>query len=191
MISFYRCKPYTMEYRFNSPHLNYRLIADSDLQQFVEIYTNEQIMLHISDPISEPEAVSLFNRFLRFNNTHPQQHFLFSIISNINQELVGFCGVNSVKSDKSSPLKTGEIGVMLLETVVGKGCGTEVLRALVNHCFQEFGFKKLIGPPAPDNIASIKMLEKIGFEIETVLKAHLKIKGEQIDTPLYVLYKQS
>lgn len=102
---------------------------------------------------------------------------------------MGFCGVNSIKNDVTTSTKTGEIGVMLIDSAIGKGIGTEVLMALVDYCFEKLGFEKLIGPPSPDNIASIKMLEKVGFKKETVLKAHLKIKGEQIDTPFMFYIK--
>lgn len=177
-----------MRYLFNSLHFKYRLIADRDLQHFVDIYTNEQLMQFVSDPVSEKDAKSLFEQFSRFNRVRPQRHFLFSVINENSQELVGFCGVNSIKKDKTISLKIGEIGVMLMESATGKGIGTEVLLALVDYCFEQLGFEKLVGPPSPENIASIKMLEKAGFRKESVLEANLTIKGEQFDTPLYVTY---
>ncbi|MHC9509581.1 GNAT family N-acetyltransferase [Kangiella sp. M94] len=189
MISFYRCKPYTMEYLFNSPHFNYRLISPSDSEEFIRIYTNDILMQHISDPISEAEAVSLFDRFLRLNDSSDQKHYLFAIEDTTTLNLLGFCGVNAKMNERASRLKIGEIGVMMKEEAIGKGAGTEALNALVNYCFNKLGYDKLIGPPSSNNIASIKMLEKAGFKKETVLKSHLTIKGEQIDTPLYVIYK--
>lgn len=178
-----------MKYLFNSLHFNYRPITDSDLPHFVDIYTSDKLMQFVSDPFSKKEAKSLFERFSRFNSARPQHHYLFSVINNINQKLVGFCGVNSIKNDVAISTKTGEIGVMLIDSAIGKGIGTEVLTALVNYCFHELGFKKLVGPPSPDNIASIKMLEKAGFRKEAVLKGHLTIKGERFDAPLYALYQ--
>lgn len=191
MIYFYCCQPYYMNYLFNSPHFNYRPITDSDLPHFVDIYTSQKLMQFVSEPFSEQEAKSLFKRFSHSNNTRPQHHYLFSVVNNIDQELIGFCGVNSIKSDMTTSTKTGEIGVMLIESAIGKGIGTEVLMALVEYCFKELGFKKLVGPPSQDNIASIKMLEKAGFRKEALLKGHIKIKGDQIDTPLYVVYKSA
>ncbi len=188
MISFYRCKPYTMEYPFYSPHFNYRLIVPSDSKEFVSIYTNEILMQHISSPISVPEAVSLFNRFLLLNNANHQRHYLFAIEDKVTLNLLGFCGVNAKDNGGSPRIKVGEIGVIMKEEAVGKGAGTEALNALVSYCFKKLGYEKLIGPPSPKNIASIKMLEKVGFKKETVLKSHLTIKGEQLDTPLYIIY---
>lgn len=180
-----------MNFLFNSHHFNYRPITDSDLPHFVDIYTSEKLMQFVSEPLSKKEAKSLFERFSRFNSSRPQHHYLFSVVNNNNHDFMGFCGVNSIKNDVTTSTKTGEIGVMLIDSAIGKGIGTEVLMALVDYCFEKLGFEKLIGPPSPDNIASIKMLEKVGFKKETVLKAHLKIKGEQIDTPLYVLYQNN
>lgn len=191
MISFYYCKPYTMEYLFNSPHFNYRLVTADDLQEFVKIYTNDLLMQHISEPLSKSQAKWLFSRFLNFNKARPQQHYLFTVTNKDTDGFVGFCGVNTNKKESDAALKTGDVGVILLQKEIGRGVGTEVLTALTKFSFEVLGFGKLIGPPSANNIASIRILEKAGYKQVCVLESHLTLKGERVDAPLFAIYRNN
>ena len=56
------------------------------------------------------------------------------------------------------------IGYSVLEPYQRKGYGTEAVRALVNWAFAHGSISQVVAEVLPDNRASIRLLEKCGFE---------------------------
>lgn len=71
----------------------------------------------------------------------------------------------------------------------GKGYISEALKALLIYGFEEMGLYRAEALTAPDNIPSIKALQKYGFQLEGVLRGHYYINGEQSDSNCYSLLK--
>lgn len=65
---------------------------------------------------------------------------------------------------RPSKEQTVEIGYGFLESARMKGYATESVQALVNWAFQSGGVKRVIAETLHDNIASIRVLQKIGME---------------------------
>jgi ribosomal-protein-alanine N-acetyltransferase len=57
-----------------------------------------------------------------------------------------------------------ELGYRLLPEYWNKGFATEVASAWVRECFHRLDFKILIAFTHPGNLASIRVLEKVGFK---------------------------
>lgn len=75
----------------------------------------------------------------------------------------------------------GEIGFMLNEDHWHHGYMQEALSALLQS--DGLYFKELLAAVYPENIASIKTLEKVGFEFETMLPASV------LDPKIKAIYK--
>ncbi|RSC93106.1 GNAT family N-acetyltransferase [Tenacibaculum singaporense] len=88
---------------------------------------------------------------------------IFLIIKSSNtSEIIGFIFLFPI--DLENDLIDLRFGYLLSESFWGKGLGTEVVKGLVNKC-QELGYvKSIFGGVGKDNIGSIKVLEKCGFE---------------------------
>lgn len=56
-----------------------------------------------------------------------------------------------------------EVGYRLRHGMWGRGFATEVARELVRYGFDDLGLKRIIGVTHPDNVASQRVLEKIGL----------------------------
>jgi len=83
-------------------------------------------------------------------------------------------------SDRTSGIAIGDSGLLVLDeygwidlgfrfaqAYWGKGLATEVASAWVRAAFDEFGLSRLGAFAHPENRASIRVLEKLGFNIET------------------------
>lgn len=57
-----------------------------------------------------------------------------------------------------------ELGYRLLPGYWNQGLATEVASAWVRQCFQKLGFKNLMAFTHLDNLASARVLEKVGFK---------------------------
>jgi len=55
------------------------------------------------------------------------------------------------------------IDILLTTSRHGQGLGTEAIRLLARHLFEERGHHRLTIDPAADNTAAIRAYEKVGF----------------------------
>ena len=94
----------------------------------------------------------------RFNESE-----LLAIKLKQSHEIIGFVFVH--EREKSASPVSLNIGYLIGETYWGKGYAIEVLTALVNYYKTQAKASILLAGVETDNIASIKVLEKCGFEI--------------------------
>lgn len=74
------------------------------------------------------------------------------------------------------------LGIMIWDkTQWGKGYGVEALHAISDYVFNDLGYHKLWAGYYPVNVASARLFEKAGFEIEGVFKDHFVLYGEFVD----------
>ena len=79
-------------------------------------------------------------------------------------EQIGFAGLKYLD-------ELGEVDVAfrLMPTHWGLGLATEVARASVHFGFTDLGLKQIVGLVMPENVASVRVLEKTGLHyVETV-----------------------
>jgi len=100
-------------------------------------------------------------RIERWLNTYKDNMLYFIIFNN---EPIGF--LTSVKFDEET---YGDIGLCVGEKFIKKGNGSKILSWLVND-LKSKGAKKIYYTCMKENIASIKLAEKIGFKYQSEMK---------------------
>ncbi|MFC3032776.1 GNAT family N-acetyltransferase [Pseudoalteromonas fenneropenaei] len=83
----------------------------------------------------------------------------------------------------------GEFGYRLAAEFIGQGYGYEVAAGLIDHLFHVLPLHKLTAIAAIDNLASWKLMEKLGMQREGVLRSHMKLKNGHEDCVLYGILK--
>jgi len=78
-----------------------------------------------------------------------------------------------------------EIGYWIAEQYWGNGIATVAAREMSEIAFEEFGFKKLFGPVLAPNTASIRVLEKCGYQSEGLMEREIFKDGEYFDVYQY------
>ena len=76
----------------------------------------------------------------------------------------------------------GEIGNMILTPFWAQGIGTEAVRQVCGIAFQELELDRINGQVFPENVASVRVLEKNGFRLEDVVRASAKSNNLFLDT---------
>lgn len=71
--------------------------------------------------------------------------------------VIGLCGFFDV-------LGKVDFGYLLARDLWGRGYATEAGRAALRHGFDALGFEEVVARTAPENSASRRVLEKLGFE---------------------------
>jgi [ribosomal protein S5]-alanine N-acetyltransferase len=100
--------------------------------------------------------------------------------------LLGTCGFHSVELWASKAELSYDIG----RPYWGKGIVPEAARALLRHAFEGMGMNRVQASVLPEAAASAKVLEKLGFHREGVLRESGYWKGRFWDKVTYSLLKR-
>lgn len=85
--------------------------------------------------------------------------------------------------------KAGEICYHIGKKYWGKGYATEASKAVISYCFSKLKFRKIYADTDPNNLASQKVLEKLGFKFEGRIREKNLIKGKWTDELDYGLLR--
>ena len=97
-------------------------------------------------------------------------------------ELVGSI---SVERNSDEQRNVGLIGYMILTPFWEQGIGTEAVRQICGIAFQELALDRIIGQVFPENVASVRVLEKNGFRLEETIVEKVIKSGMARDVKLY------
>jgi RimJ/RimL family protein N-acetyltransferase len=113
-------------------------------------------------PISRDEARRHIAWMLdnhRRNEPGRVVHLCLAIVTRDEGALVGWCGL-----DRRDPARAHPVLFYLLRAGCwGRGLATEAAAAVLGYAFGELGLARVDGGAAPDNIASKRVMEKIGM----------------------------
>ncbi len=82
------------------------------------------------------------------------------------------------------------IGYFLDQNMNGRGIMTEAVRLSVKFAFEHAGLHRVQAAVMPRNVASVRVVEKVGFMYEGLAKFYLKIYGNWEDHHIYSLTKE-
>jgi RimJ/RimL family protein N-acetyltransferase len=112
--------------------------------------------------------------------------FQFVIIKKDDKGLIGDIGVHFLDADK----KQVGIGYTLDKNYQGKGYMIEALTSLINYLFIDLDKHRITASIDPDNIKSIKLVEKLGFRKEGHFKKSFLANGQWVDNLVYAILKE-
>jgi len=99
--------------------------------------------------------------------------------------LIGNCGVRRKPENEWE----GDVGYELAPEFWGRGYATEAALAMVAFGFQEMSLHRVSSWCIAENIASARVLEKIGLRLEGRLRENEYFKDEWWDTLVYGLLR--
>lgn len=109
----------------------------------------------------------------------------YAITLNPAPEPVGSCGCFWA----AQPHLTMELGYWIGEPFWGKGYVVEACRAVLNLAFAEFAPERMQARVIDGNVASERVLQKLGFRYEGTLRRSLLRRGNLEDVRMYSLLR--
>jgi len=106
------------------------------------------------------------------------QAYNFGIFTNTDNMLVGTVSLFHVMR---GPLQSAYIGYDLDQKSNGRGYTTEAVRLVVDHGFHKLKLHRIEAGAMTHNIASIRVLEKVGFQKEGIARQNVHINGKWED----------
>ncbi|AJD92641.1 hypothetical protein JMA_33240 [Jeotgalibacillus malaysiensis] len=150
---------------------------------------------HFSDPVvcryllDEEVYTELeeAENFILFNAYHPKKNNnRWAIVKKGSGDVIGTCGFH--QWDRFNNI--AEIGYDLTPAEWGKGYGIEAVAGMVEHGFQEMKLNRIEAYAAKGNAASMKLLERLGFKQEGLVRDKHLFQGKYYDHYSYSLLKR-
>jgi len=139
--------------------------------------------LDIPDSIAESE--DYLRKYIDQQNHKPRKEYGFCM-SLFNNEPIGLIGL----SNGLNKFMNAELWFKLYPEYWGRGYVTEAALAVLKFAFEELAIHRIEAGVATENIASIKVLEKIGMQREGMRRKILPIKGEWKDNFHYAILEE-
>ena len=101
----------------------------------------------------------------------------------VDGQIVGSISVERMADENRA---AGSIGYMILTPFWLQGIGTEVVRQICTIAFWELALERIIGEVFPENLASARVLEKNGFQLERTKIGGVVKDGKPMDVKFFV-----
>lgn len=85
--------------------------------------------------------------------------------------------------------RRAEVGYILNSEYWGKGYASETLERIIEYCFGELGMARLEADVDPSNEASLRLLERHGFEREGYFRKRWLMRGKWYDSIMFGLLR--
>ncbi len=114
-----------------------------------------------------------------------QKHKTYRWFIERDGEVVGNVSLKGI----SYQMNYGEIGYGVAPRHHSQGIATEATSLLIHKCFTGSPLRKLLAYVHEENAASVRVLQKLGFQQEGLLREHYIIKGKPVNELLFGLLK--
>ncbi len=153
----------------------YEYWSDKDVTRYMNILGFESIK-------QAKDMIGLLNSL-----ADSEKAFRWSIVCKGSKQILGTCGFNNW--DKEN--QRAEIGYELGKQHWGQGFMTEALAGLISHGFGIMALNRIQALVEPENTVSRKLLRKLGFQEEGLLRQYEQVKGNFIDLMMYSILKNN
>jgi ribosomal-protein-alanine N-acetyltransferase len=145
-------------YFLKSKRLGFRCWSREDLPLAHALWGDLEVTRFFGGPFSEEEIGKRLEREINRMEKYGFQYWAIHLLSD--GEHVGCCGLRPYRPEDGAP----ELGFHLRPKYWGKGLAAEAARAAIAYAFETLGAKALSAGHHPENLASKKVIEKLGFE---------------------------
>ena len=167
-----------------TPRLSLRCIEANDLSNIHQLHSLAETdrFNTLGIPKNEAETASIIEPWIKANQQkHPDQNTF--AIENQTQQFIGLFGLK-VRRGK---YRSAEIWYKLHSDFWGQGFASEAVEAVLNFCFQNLDLHRVEAGCAVENVASIRVLEKVGMVREGRKRAILPLKTGWSDNFEYAI----
>ncbi len=132
---------------------------------------------------TEQGARDFVAMFLAQQQAQPRIKFQLAVTLKATGDLIGNCGVRL----KAAGAHEADLGYELNPEFWGHGYASEAARAMVEYGFTKLGVHRIWSWCIADNVASARVLEKLGMRQEGRLRENEFFKGRWWDTLVYAI----
>ena len=157
--------------------LTLKKISDAHLDDLFELLGNPNVAAF--DYFYPVEHIEKVNDFIhRYEDQRVNQsEITWGVCLKASGELIGTCCLGNF----DEMARRSEIGYAIKEKEWNKGYVTEALNSVLAYGFNEIKLNRIEATITPGNDASVRVLEKLNFKTEGLVREKDFIKGELVD----------
>jgi ribosomal-protein-alanine N-acetyltransferase len=163
--------------------LTLRSYSSDDIPDLVRLAGAREVAattLRIPHPYTEQDAKGFIETYAE--KAVPETRFAIALTSD--GQLCGGIGLSV-----DEPHQHAELGYWLGVPYWGQGYATEAARAVIQYGFETLGLRRIYASYIPHNVASGRVLQKIGMRREGLMRSHICKWGEFHDLECYGMLK--
>jgi len=128
------------------------------------------------------EDVQAFvQRFVGWQDERPRTKFQLAIVRRVEGQLIGTVGIRK----EIAKVQKANVGFEVAPEYWGRGYATEAARAMLAFGFDELGLHRIWASCLAENVASVRVLEKLWMRQEGRLRENQWMKGRWWDMLVY------
>lgn len=158
-----------------------RDFVPDDFAAFVALET--ELNAVADDVVDDRQHLAHFGRVLALAEQQPRRWFQLAIIERTTATLVGSCRLNVRNPDQ----RRGEISYAIDPRCRNRGYASEAAAALLQYGFTILNLHRITAACFAQNVASVRVLEKLGLRREAHYRESTRHNGAWHDTYLYAI----
>jgi len=165
-----------MSLQLESPRLILRSFQDSDLETFLTYRNDPEVAKYQSWDVPYPrEKGTQFIDLMKMSNPNSQgEWYQVAVELKSTREMIGDVAFSTMVYDDMQAL----MGYSLARSYWYQGYAFEAVGRLLKYLFEERSLHRVMAECDVDNVASWKLLEKLGFRREAHLMENVFFKGK-------------
>lgn len=143
-----------------TPRLYLYEMAEADAADFYELNADPEVMRYTGDvPFTDVEDARQL--VVNYHQYQLRGYGRWTIIHKQTGEFIGWCGLRYIEDWQET-----DVGYRLLRRFWNQGYATEAAKACIEYGFCQLHLSRIIGRTHKNNLASIRVLEKLGLSFE-------------------------
>ncbi|MCP3979621.1 MAG: GNAT family N-acetyltransferase [bacterium] len=165
------------------PRVSLRWLTERDVDALYELFGNADVARYWSCAAYADRAQA--ESLLRQVHDCYARHTLYQwgVTLDGDDRVIGTCTLASLDASNGR----AEVGFALNRSHWGGGLMSEALRLLLDYAFGTLGLRRIEADIDPRNAASIRLVERLGFVREGLLRERWLVDGKIQDSVLYGL----
>jgi ribosomal-protein-alanine N-acetyltransferase len=170
----------------DTPRLQLRPLALDDADFIFQHFSDPQVAQYLLDEdalTSREQAVEIIEFY---QNPADTNYNRWGIVHKADGVLIGTCGFHKWDTRRHH----AEVGYDLGPRYWGRGLMVEALRAALNYGFDRLALNRVEALVYVQNPQSARVLEKLGFKCEGVLRDYFYLNDQYYDHAMYSLLRR-
>ena len=163
-----------------------RQVIGKDVDQLFEILSDAEVAKfdYFYPVTSKEEVMKFINRYRQ--ELEESEEITWGIIARNTNRLIGTCCIG----DFDEGARRAEIGYDIAQVEWGKGYATEAIRAVLDFGFNVMDLNRIEATITPGNDSSVRVLRKLDFVQEGIVRERDLIKGKLEDGIIMAVLKR-
>jgi len=165
-----------------------KIITPDDLNNIHQLHSLPETDRYntLGIPKNKTVTEAIVQQWLNQQQANPTQHFTWRISDNTSRDFIGLIALH-VGEER---FRLGEVWYKLLPTYWRQGLATEALQSVLKFSFEILYLHRVEAGCAIENIASARVLKKVGLQREGSKRKVLPIRGNWVDDYEYAILEE-